>query len=122
MGIQRLASICSAGLFLRRRLLAELTRVKDELAERFRTAETQWNAEREQLKGTVDQLPQGGSQESLDFVRTEISRVDLALGDLAKKIEDSSSDMSTQIRANRQSAELKAYLKGLRFSLGEVEA
>ena len=102
--------------------LAELTRVKDELAEQFRTAETQWNTEREQLKGALDQLPQGGSQESLDFVRTEISRVDLALGDLAKKIEDSSSDMSTQIRANRQSAELKAFLKGLRFSLGEVEA
>ena len=101
--------------------ITEVTRLKDELAKQFETAKAQWNAEREQRKDEPGGLPPSDSKESPDFVRAEISRVDSLLEDLAKKIEDSSADLSIVMRANREGTELEAYLKGLRFSLGEIE-
>ena len=59
--------------------------------------------------------------ENMDVVRAEVSRVTLLLEDLAKEIEDPSTDLSAGMRASRQQTELEAYLKGLRFALGEVE-
>ena len=55
------------------------------------------------------------------LVRAEISRVSSRIEELVKAIEDPSAALSATMRANREYGELKSYIKGLRFSLGEID-
>ena len=95
----------------------ELAKLKAE----FDRVKTSWNAEREQLKAQVVQVPSGKEIEGSDLVRAEISRVSSRIEDLVKAIEDPSAGLSSSMRANREYSELKSYIKGLRFSLGEID-
>ena len=100
--------------------VTEATHLKNELTEKFEALEDQRNDEHDQEQERA-RVPQNGGNENMDFVRTEVSRVTSLLEDLAKEIENPSTDLSAGMRASRQQTELKAYLKGLRFALGEVE-
>jgi chromosome segregation ATPase len=55
-------------------------------------------------------------------ITAEISRIVATIGELAEKIESPATDLAAQIRFNRERSELEAYVKGLRFSPGEVAA
>lgn len=101
--------------------ITKATRLKIEWTEKFKAAEAQWNDERKERKGQHVRSPDGSGNESVDFSRAEVSRVTSLLEALAKVIEDPSTDLPAGMRTNRQQTELKAYLKGLRFALGEVE-
>ena len=47
----------------------------------------------------------------------EISRVEGLIRDIARKMENTASDLGTEIRLNRERAELEAYLNGLRYEI-----
>ena len=98
--------------------LEEVTREKSRLQEEFREASARWNAERERLQKT-GQLG-GDTRDVSEAVTAEISRIEPVIEELSRKIEDDSTDLSTQIRLNRERSGLEAYLKGLRYSCGEV--
>ncbi len=100
----------------------ELAKIKGD----FDQAKTSWNAERQQLKAQVVQVPSGLAMSGKeigdsDLVRVEISRVSSQIEELVIAIEDPTASLSNTMRANREYAELKSYLKGLRFSLGEID-
>jgi hypothetical protein len=54
------------------------------------------------------------------IVHCEMARVQSLCDDIEKRLADLSIDLATEIRLNREWSELQAYLKGLRYSLGEV--
>jgi hypothetical protein len=54
------------------------------------------------------------------IVQCEMARVQLLCDNIEKKLADSSIDLAAEIRLNRERSEFQAYLKGLRYSLGEV--
>jgi hypothetical protein len=54
------------------------------------------------------------------IVHCEVARVQSRCGDIEKTLADPSIDLAADMRLNREWTELQAYLKGLRFSLGEV--
>ena len=100
----------------------ELAKLKGE----FDQAKTSWNAERQRLKAQVVQVPSGKETSGneiadSDLVRVEISRVSSRIEELVIAIEDPTASLSRTMRANRDYAEVKSYLKGLRFSLGEID-
>jgi EAL and modified HD-GYP domain-containing signal transduction protein len=49
-------------------------------------------------------------------IEAEIARIVAEINELSEKIESPATDLSAQIRYNRERAELEAYVKGLRFS------
>ncbi len=53
-------------------------------------------------------------------VQTEMVRVSVRLEEIEKIMADPTTELGSEIRLNRECAELQAYLKGLRYSLGEV--
>jgi hypothetical protein len=54
------------------------------------------------------------------IVQSEMVRVRLRLEEIEKIMADPATELGSEIRLNRECAELQAYLKGLRYSLGEV--
>jgi len=54
------------------------------------------------------------------IVQAEMVRVRLHLDEIERTLDDPAVELGSEIRLNRERAELKAYLKGLRYSLGEV--
>jgi hypothetical protein len=53
------------------------------------------------------------------IVQCEVARIQLIVNEIEKTLSDSI-DLAAGIRLNRERAELQAYLKGLRYSLGDV--
>jgi chromosome segregation ATPase len=54
------------------------------------------------------------------MVEAEMVRVRLHLDEIEKMLADPDTDLGPEIRLNRERGEIQAYLKGLRYSLGEV--
>jgi predicted nuclease with TOPRIM domain len=107
---------------LSRELEAKLEEVMGEkarLAEELREANARWNAEGQRLETT--QAARGDARDVSDAVKAEIARIESREREISGKIEDPSTDLGTQIRFNRERTELEAYLKGLRYSLGEIQ-
>jgi len=100
--------------------LEEASAEKVRLEQEFQTASAQWTAERERLESDLKGMRQTGSGDVSDAVRAEIARIESLLDDMSKRIDDPGIDLSSTIRINRQRTELEAYLKGLRYSVGEI--
>jgi len=54
------------------------------------------------------------------IVQTEMIRVLTRLDEIERVMSDPGTELGSEIRLNRESAEMHAYLNGLRYSLGEV--
>ena len=54
------------------------------------------------------------------IVQAEMIRVRLHLDEIEARLSNPSTELGSEIRLNRERTELQAYLKGLRYSLGEV--
>jgi len=53
-------------------------------------------------------------------VGAEVLRIEARTQEILQKLEDDSLDLTTKIRLHREQSELEAYLKGLRYSMGEL--
>jgi hypothetical protein len=53
-------------------------------------------------------------------VRPEMVRVQSRLDEIEKALDDPATELGSEIRLNRERAELQAYLRGLLYSLGEL--
>jgi hypothetical protein len=94
-------------LLLKAQLGLDLQRVVSEL-----NAQTQVKAQHD-----TDHAVHG---EVATIVHCEMARVQSLCDDIEKRLADLSLDLAIEIRLNREWSELQAYLKGLRYSLGEV--
>jgi hypothetical protein len=93
------------------------------LQEEFREASARWQAERERLESSQPAQPNTLSTgNSSEAVTAEIARIEPLLVEISQKIDDPTSDLSSQIRLNRELSVMEAYLKGLRYSLHESPA
>lgn len=54
------------------------------------------------------------------MVQSEVIRVRTLLDEIETKLADPSTELGSEMRLNRERGELHAYLKGLRYSLGEL--
>jgi chromosome segregation ATPase len=98
--------------------LEETLRVKARLASDFQRLVSELNA-LEQKKG-AEEPDRGGYGEVATVVRSEMARIQLVIDEIERKLADPGVELSAEIRMNRERTELEAYLKGLRYSLGEV--
>jgi hypothetical protein len=116
---------------------AAAERVNESLRREFDSALQQWEVERQQLETRLCELqqekagleeahkaasakPQSHSVIKSDMPETvalEISRVEPAIAELSRRIECETTDLSTQIRLNRERSDLESYLKGLLYSI-----
>ena len=107
---------------LSRELEAKLEEVRGEktrLEEELREANAHRNAEGQGLETT--QAARADTRDVSDVVKAEIARIESCGQEITQKIEDPSTDLATQIRLDRKRRELEAYIKGLRYSIGEIE-
>ena len=100
--------------------LTDISRAKDEVEQKFQRAVAKWNAEREHVKPARGAAEPSGHPEIANAVRAEISRIESAIQEINRRLDDPKSELAAAIRLNRELAELAAYLKGLRYSLGEI--
>jgi hypothetical protein len=67
-----------------------------------------------------DEGESAAHREIAAIVHSEVIRVLSQLEQIDKALSDPATEMGTEIRLKREQAELQAYLKGLRYSLGQV--
>jgi EAL and modified HD-GYP domain-containing signal transduction protein len=95
------------------------------LQEEFRDASARWQTERERLESRqpvqASSVSTVSSVNSSEAVTAEIARIGPLLVEISQKIDDPATDLSSQIRLNRELSVMEAYLKGLRYSLGESQ-
>jgi len=106
---------------LSRELEAKLEEVRGEkarLEEELREANARANAAGQSLETT--QAVRNDTRDVSEAVKAEIARIEARSQEITQKIGDSSTDLGTQIRLDRERSELAAYLKGLRYSIGEI--
>ena len=98
--------------------LEDVTREKTRLEEEVREANARRNAEGQGLETT--QAARNDTRDFSDAVKAEIARIESRELEICQTIQDPSMDLGTQIRLDRERSELEAYLKGLRYSIGEI--
>lgn len=99
------------------RKLEEASQAKEQLERDLQRAVSELNS-----------LAHAGAKQEADHAHTEVAaiveseimRVRLRIEEIEKAIADPSTSLGFEIRLNRERAELEAYLKGLRYSLGDV--
>ncbi len=101
------------------RKLEETLRLKAGLASDFQRLVSELNA-LEQSRAAGDEPDHGAYREVATVVRSEMARIQLHIDEIELKLTDPTVELSAEIRLNRERTELEAYLKGLRYSLGEV--
>jgi hypothetical protein len=108
--------------------LNELRMANDELGRKSQKAAADWAAEREKLQSLAKaQARSLGPTEAQELngrvaaaVRDEIKRIEAAVHEINGKLDDPNIELAAEIRLNRERAELASYLKGLKYSVGEV--
>ena len=141
-----IAATQSAAEMRLKEALAEAEHAREDLQREFESAAQHWEVERQQLRQeerTANQAVQvereewAGLETNLSetkhgqpvrsergdvsgSVTAEILRIEPVIEEISRKIECDYTDLSTQIRLNRERSDLEAYLRGLRYSLGEV--
>jgi len=109
--------------------MQEVIQQKTELSEQLKTASALLETERsrfaaaataqakaESAKGTAK-----GSTIDTELLNAEFARVEAKIAEIARLIDDPSTELSLVIRKNVERAELDAYLKGILFSLGRSQ-
>jgi hypothetical protein len=98
--------------------LEEAVQSKEQLQLDLQRAVSELNCRPE--SGTKDERDHAVHGEVAAIVQSEMLRVRLRLDEIEKSLSDPATELGTEIRLNRTRSELEAYLKGLRYSLGEV--
>jgi DNA repair exonuclease SbcCD ATPase subunit len=109
--------------------IQEMIREKTALSEQLKNASALLEAERArfaaaaatQSKAEPAKAAPAGSTVDPEVLKAEFTRVEGRIAEIARLIDDPSSDLSLVIRKNVERAELDAYLKGILFSLGRSE-
>ena len=100
------------------RKLEEALQSKAQLQHDLERAVSELNS---QMKTTAKAESDHGTHgEVAAIVQSEMVRVRVRLEEIEKIMADPTTELGSEIRLNRECAELQAYLKGLRYSLGEV--
>jgi len=100
------------------RKLQEAVESKEQLQSDLQQAVAELNSEAESEIQDVPDHP--AHREVAAIVQAEMVRVRLHLDEIDTKLADPGTELGSEIRLNRERTELQAYLKGLRYSLGEV--
>lgn len=100
------------------RRLEEAVQSKEQLQLDLQRAVSELNSRAE--SGTKHERDHAAHGEVAAIVQSEMLRVRLRLDEIEKSLSDPTTELGTEIRLNRTKSELEAYLKGLRYSLGEV--
>jgi len=97
--------------------LSEATREKSLLEEKLKEAEQHppQPVIETVLQQQVIETPSGESRQSSEAIATEIARVEAVIEQISHEIDAPETDLSAQIRLNRERSELESYIKGLRF-------
>jgi len=107
--------------------MEEVIRQKTELSEQLKSASSLLEAERSRFaaaaaaqskKEPAKKAAAAGATIDTELLNAEFARVEGKIAEIARLIDDPSSDLSLVIRKNVERAELDAYLKGILFSLG----
>jgi len=91
--------------------IQEMILQKTQLTEELKSASVLLESER----GRFMTASGNGTTEAIN---AEIHRVQKMIAEIAKRIDDPKTDLSTVIRKNVERAELNAYLKGIQYSMG----
>ncbi len=97
--------------------LSNVTQEKSLLEEKLREAEQfppQPPIQTVRQAHESEQSP-GASRQSSEAIATEIARVEAIVEQISLEIDAPATDLSAQIRLNRERSELESYVKGLRF-------
>jgi hypothetical protein len=100
------------------RKLEEAVQSKGQLQLDLQRAVSELNSRVE--SGTKDGRDHAAHGEVAAIVQSEMVRVRLRLDEIEKTLSDPDTELGAEIRLGRTRSELEAYLKGLRYSLGEV--
>jgi hypothetical protein len=76
------------------------------------------NTEREPFE--PEQRARTSTPDLPNAVGAEVSRIEARMREISQKLDDDSLDLTTKIQLHREQSELEAYLKGLRYSMGEL--
>jgi hypothetical protein len=111
--------------------MEEVIRQKTELSEQLKNASALLETERSRFaaaaaaqskKEPAKKEAKSGSTIDTELLNAEFARVEGKIAEIARLIDDPSSELSLVIRKNVERAELDAYLKGILFSLGRSQA
>jgi hypothetical protein len=113
-----------------RRLQEEIKNREVDFQSRLKQAESEWRAERQNFQEKIaaleralaprDKSDHATHEEVPAIVQSETVRVQSRLDEIERTLADPATELGSEIRLNRERAELQAYLKGLRYSVGEV--
>jgi hypothetical protein len=103
--------------------LNDAEKLNDQLKENAISAENEWRAERQNFQEKISALervlaPGDESHHTAHgevpaIVQSEMVRVQSRLDEIEKTLADPATELGSEIRLNRERAELQAYLKGL---------
>jgi uncharacterized protein involved in exopolysaccharide biosynthesis len=98
--------------------LQEIAEEKTDLAGRLESASALLEHERERFS-----VAAGGVSDGVDrgAIEQEVARVEDAIAEITRFIDDPSAQLAAVIRKNVERAELDAYLKGILFARGEMK-
>ena len=109
--------------------MQEVIRQKTELSEQLKNASSLLEAERSRFAAAAAAQPKAKPAKDAEpsptidaeLLKTEFARVEGKIAEIARLIDDPSTELSLVIRKNVERAELDAYLKGILFSLGRSQ-
>jgi chromosome segregation ATPase len=98
--------------------IQEIAREKTELAGQLERASGLLDQERQRFSTAAGGSANGANGVDLDALEREVVRVEEAIAEITRFIDDPSAQLATVIRKNVERAELDAYLKGIIFARG----
>jgi len=110
--------------------MQEVIRQKTELSEQLKGASALLEAERSRFAAAAAAQPKAKPAKEAaapnptidaELLKAEFTRVEEKIAEIARLIDDPSTELSLVIRKNVERAELDAYLKGILFSLGRSQ-
>ncbi|HEX4997998.1 MAG TPA: hypothetical protein VFY29_07225, partial [Terriglobia bacterium] len=100
--------------------LQEIAQEKTTLAQELESASAMLEQERQRFAEATSSGSSGGIDG--EVLEREVTRVEEAIAEISRLIDDPATQLAVVIRKNVERAELDAYLKGIRFARGQVEA
>ncbi len=101
--------------------MQEMIQQKTDLSEQLKNASALLESERSRFAAAAAKENASGATIDPKLLNEEFARVEGKIAEIARLIDDPSTELSIVIRKNVERAELDAYLKGILFSLGRSE-
>jgi hypothetical protein len=98
--------------------LSDVTSEKNRLERELRQAGASQNTRPDSVEAI--QAARTDRRDVSTAVKAEVSRIQSTIDGISRKMEHSELDLGEEIRLNRERSELESYLKGLRYSIGEI--